>query len=246
MIIISIICFIILLVIFNPAPFRGDWSTASRESANLVLSPHINTDAQVYIFSAKAFAWRGKFSVHTWIATKEKNADNFLTYNVLMWANYFGADGVVLVQKDLPDRFWYGSAPKIIFSATGQKAEKMIPEIYAASSSYPYQKLYRAYPGPNSNTFISYIMREVQGFNISLPSNAIGKDWLCGKTNLEKKFFAISESKTGLQFSLYGMLGIIVGVIDGIEINIIGLSFGIDFLRPALKLPIVGRVGFAK
>ncbi len=65
--------------------------------------------------------------------------------------------------------------------------------------------------------------------------------WLCGK-----KFFAISESGTGLQFSLYAMLGIIVGLREGIEINIIVLSFGIDFLRPALKLPMVGRFGMRK
>jgi hypothetical protein len=74
-----------------------------------------------------------------------------------------------------------------------------------------------------------------------LPNNAIGKDWLCGKI-----FFAISESGTGLQFSLYAMLGVIVGLSEGIEINIIGLSCGIDFLRPALKLPIIGRVGLKK
>lgn len=128
----------------------------------------------------------------------------------------------------------------MIFCAGGKKAEA-IPQIYKSVNSYPYQKFYRAYPGPNSNTFISHVIRSVKGFNMPLPNNAIGEDWLCGK-----KFFAISESGTGLQFSLYAMLGIIVGLREGIEINIIVLSFGIDFLRPALKLPMVGRFGVRK
>jgi hypothetical protein len=40
------------------------------------------------------------------------------------------------------------------------------------------------------------------------------------------------------------MFGIMIGLLDGIEINLFGLSLGIDFLYPALKLPIIGRVGF--
>jgi hypothetical protein len=35
------------------------------------------------------------------------------------------------------------------------------------------------------------------------------------------------------------------GVDEGIELNVLGLAFGIDFLRPALKLPGIGRVGMA-
>jgi len=31
---------------------------------------------------------------------------------------------------------------------------------------------------------------------------------------------------------------------EGIEINILGLTFGIDFWMPAIKLPFVGRLGF--
>ena len=213
-----------------------DWQTASRESAGIVALAHLEPKAQVQIYTAKAFSWRGKFSVHTWIATKEKNADSYLVYHVLMWGAHYGK-GVVVVEKDLPDRYWYGAKPKIIFCMAGEKAEKIIPQIYAAVNSYPYQNFYRAYPGPNSNSFVSHVIRSVKGLNVVLPSNAIGKDWLCGR-----KFFAISESKTGVQFSFYAMLGFTIGLLDGIEINIIGLSFGIDFLKPALKLPIIGRV----
>ena len=222
---------------------QNSWDKASRDSAKLVPPALKTPEAQVQIYSAKAYSWRGKFSQHTWIATKEKDADSYLVYYVVLWGKHFGADGVVVVQQDLPDRLWYDAQPEIIFSASGDKAEKMIPQIQAAIKSYPYQDFYRAYPGPNSNTFVSYVIRNVGDLKASLPNNAIGKDWLCDDSGV--KFFARSESKTGVQFSFYGMFGIVVALVEGIEVNILGLSFGIDFLHPAIKLPAIGRVGFS-
>ena len=242
MILTGIILFVAALVYFNPQATALSWEEASRESSNLAPLAHIDKEAQVQIYSAKAFSWRGKFSRHTWIATKEKDAESYLVYHVLLWGTYFGSDGVVVIQEDIPDRFWYGAKPEIIFSASGKEAENLIEPIKAAVKSYPYQKLYRAYPGPNSNTFVSHVIRQIPDLKIALPNNAIGKDWLCDENGV--KFFAFSESKTGVQFSFYGMFGIIVAMVEGIEINILGLTFGIDFLHPAIKLPAIGRVGF--
>lgn len=230
------------LIYFNPKASNRNWSEASRESANLVALATEDLEAKVQIYSAKAYSWRGKFSQHLWIATKEKNAESYLVHYVVLWAQYFGADGVVVTQADLPDRLWYDAKPQIIYAISGKEAEEIIPQIYQAIKTYPYPKTYRAYPGPNSNTFVSYVVREVPNLKVALPNNAIGKDWLCNQNGV--KFFALSESKTGVQFSLFGIFGLTIGVVEGIEINLIGLSFGIDFLHPALKLPGVGRVGF--
>jgi hypothetical protein len=41
-------------------------------------------------------------------------------------------------------------------------------------------------------------------------------------------------------------LGAILAVVEGIEINILGLSAGFDLLRPALRLPGLGRIGVGK
>lgn len=226
-----------LIILLQPSPMNLDWKTASRQSARIAPLPELSPEAQVQIYSAKAFSWRGKFSVHTWIATKEKNAQSYVVYHVLMWAARSG-NGVVSITEDIPDRYWYGAKPSMIFSVSGSQAEKMIPKIYDAAKSYPYPNFYRAYPGPNSNTFVSHIMRLVSGFNVELPSNAIGKDWI-----FDAKFFGPSETRSGIQFSLWGMFGFTIGLKEGIEVNIIGLSFGIDFLRPAIKLPFIGRIG---
>ena len=42
---------------------------------------------------------------------------------------------------------------------------------------------------------------------------------------------------------LGGLLGLMVGREEGVELNILGLIFGIDPLGPAIKLPMVGRIG---
>jgi hypothetical protein len=46
-----------------------------------------------------------------------------------------------------------------------------------------------------------------------------------------------------VQVSLLGLLGLVAGWEDGLEVNVLGLSFGLDVKDPALKLPIVGRLG---
>jgi len=71
-----------------------------------------------------------------------------------------------------------------------------------------------------------------------LPSTAIGKDLLVNGSPLGR-----TPSGTGFQISFFGALGFALALQEGLEINFLGLVFGIDFLRPALKLPFVGRLG---
>ena len=48
---------------------------------------------------------------------------------------------------------------------------------------------------------------------------------------------------TGIEASLWGLLGIKIGWIEGLEINVLGLVAGLDLRQPALKLPAFGRLG---
>ena len=217
---------------------QTDWRTARNDSAHLAPLPSIEKEAVVQIYGAKTINWRGYFSLHCWVAVKEKNGAEYTTYHVVGWRTQRGL-GTIREEKDIPDRYWYGATPHIIASYTGEKAEKMIPQIQAAVKSYPYPNFYRAWPGPNSNTFVSHIIRSVPGMGVELPSNAIGKDWIA-----KADVVGWSETKTGVQFSLLGALGFTLGLGEGVEVNVLGLSFGVDFWRPALKLPFVGRLGF--
>lgn len=222
---------------FSSCAQTSDWRTATKESAKIAPLPNVEREAVVQIYAAKTVSWRGYFSVHTWVATKEKNAEDYITYHVIGWRTQRGLPAV-RVEKDIPDRHWFGAKPILVASYIGEKAQRMIPEIEKAVKSYPYHEQYRAWPGPNSNTFVAHIVRSTPGMQIELPSNAIGKDWI-----YKGQLIGWSESKTGVQFSLLGALGFTVGLAEGIEFNLLGLSFGVDFYRPAIKLPLVGRLG---
>src|SRR5205814_9584426 len=88
------------------------------------------------------------------------------------------------------------------------------------------------------NTFMAYIGRQVPELRLDLPSNAIGKDY-----PVKGAFIDHTPSGTGYQMSLFGVLGVAFGREEGIELNVLGLNFGIDFFHPAVKLPFVGRLG---
>lgn len=225
------------VVLISSCAQSSDWRTATKESANIAPLPEKEKEAVVQIYAARTVSWRGTFGVHSWLALKEKNASQYTTYHVIGWRTQRGL-GTIRIEKDIPDRHWFGAKPELIASYIGPKAEVMIPQIEAAVKSYPYPDHYRVWPGPNSNTFISHINRNVPGMGVELPPNAIGKDWI-GDGDL----IGWSESNTGVQVSLLGALGLTVGLAEGVEVNVLGLSFGVDFYRPALKLPLVGRVG---
>jgi hypothetical protein len=214
---------------------RGlDWQTADRSSAGLLPSPAEHPDAMVRVFAARTVRWRGIFAVHTWIVVKERNAPRYTRYDYTAWGepiriNGFAADGR-----------WFGSAPDTIAAADGDAAATMIPRIQSAIESYKPRSYgdYRAWPGPNSNTFVAAVMSAVPELRVALPPTAIGKDFPYGGEVL-----ALTPSGTGIRATLGGYLGLTVGWVEGVEINLLGAVLGVDVRRPAIKLPGIGRLG---
>ena len=123
----------------------------------------------------------------------------------------------------------------------GEGVDGLIARVQAAVESYPYPTSYRTWPGPNSNTFTAYLGRAVPELRLDLPATAIGKDFIPGGLPA-----AMAPSGTGVQLSLFGLLGVLAGVEEGLELNVLSLTFGVDVKRPALKLPVVGRLGFSR
>ena len=116
----------------------------------------------------------------------------------------------------------------------------MLPQIEAAIETYPHADRYRAYPGPNSNTFIAHIARSVPDLALDLPPTAIGKDY-----RPLHALIGAAPSGRGIQVNLLGLGGLILSSEEGIELNVLGLGLGIDLFDPALRLPGVGRIGAA-
>jgi hypothetical protein len=218
-------------------PTAGDWRTATHRSMGLAPDPASYPDAVVQAYASHTFGWRGAFAVHTWLAAKPAGADHYTRYEVIGWRARSGHSAVSVTNMPAPDTEWYGSAPRLIRDLRGADAEAVIGKLEAAVASYPYPDVYRAWPGPNSNTFLAHLGRAVPELRLTLPSTAIGKDYLpLGEV------FARTPSGTGYQASLSGLLGVSLGVDEGFELNILGLVAGIDFAHPAFKLPGIGRV----
>ena len=54
----------------------------------------------------------------------------------------------------------------------------------------------------------------------------------------------MTDSGTGVEVNLWGVLGLKLGWVEGIEINVLGLVAGLDVRDPGIKLPGFGRIGF--
>ena len=204
-------------------------------------APDANTDeAIIQVYAARASRWRGAFGVHTWIATKRTDERSYTRLEVIGYRVYRGGDAV-RVRNGIPDSMWFGSKPTLLREIRGDESvDAMIDKLIFAASDYPYNNFYRVWPGPNSNTFIAYLARQVPELRLELPSTAIGKDYLPNGS-----LVGYTPSNTGVQFSAGGYLGILAGFEEGLELNLAGLTAGVDFYPPAIKLPGVGRIGFS-
>jgi hypothetical protein len=224
------------LVFLVGAAMGADWRTASREPAGIAPDPETTREAVIQVYAARAFSWRGYFGVHSWIAVKKTDALRFVIYEVIGWRAYHGVS-VVSISHRAADSRWFGALPEIIADLRGDGVDEMIERVDAAARDYPYADEYRVWPGPNSNTFTAHVARAVPELKVDLPPTAIGKDYLPRGSVL-----ATTPSGTGVQFSLFGLAGLLVGAEEGIEVNLLGLTFGVDPLDLALKLPGFGRI----
>ncbi len=175
--------------------------------------------------------------VHSWIAVKPTGAPAYTRYEVIGWGVDRGLPAI-RVNRTGPDNYWFGSRPDRLVDLRGLGVDEIIAKIEAAVAAYPNPDAYRTWPGPNSNTFIAFIGRQVPELRLHLPPTAIGKDYLPGGALLAR-----SPSGSGGQLSILGVVGVLAAREEGFELNVLGLTLGVDARIPALKLPGLGRVG---
>lgn len=229
----------LLALMVGRSVIAQDWRSASKESVGLAPDPAATPEAVVQVYGARTWGWRGNFGVHTWVAVKPEKALAYTVYEVIGWRLRW-SDTVVAIHKRAADARWYGNAPELYADKRGAEAEKLIPRIDAAARAYPHAKEYSAWPGPNSNTFTAWITRAVPELEADLPPTAIGKDYL------GDSLFGSAPSGRGMQISLGGLFALTASGVEGLELNLLGLTFGINPFDPALKLPLVGRLGPAR
>jgi hypothetical protein len=153
-----------------------DWRTASRDSAGIAPDPAATPEAVLHVYGADAWGWRGWFAIHTWIAVKGTGATEYTVYDVVGWRGRRGQP-VMRVYRDLPDRYWYGEKPRLLKAHQGEGVDQLIAAVDRAARDYPWQHTYKAFPGPNSNTFTAWIAKQVPALELDLPFSAIGSGY---------------------------------------------------------------------
>ncbi|MGL3606313.1 DUF3750 domain-containing protein [Rhizobium sp. G187] len=210
------------------------WRDADWSSTGLLPEASTAPEPAIYVFSAMTGGLKGAVASHAWIVTKARNGE-YKRYDKVGWGN------PIRLNNYPADGRWYSNMPRQVLKIEGADAERLIPKVEAAIKSYPYARPggYRIYPGPNSNTFVAHVLRQVPELGTVLPSDAVGRDYLP-----EGGFYALDEDGRDLHLSLGGYAGLSVGARSGFEVNFLGLVAGLDFSKPALKVPGFGPIGF--
>jgi len=227
----------VFALLFGEIDLDTHWRDARLDSTGMAPDPRDTPEAVVQVYAARAYNWRGAFGSHSWISVKPEHGRHYTVYQLIGWQLRSSRSAVSIREGGPADFLWFNSEPTLLVEHRGAEAEKMIPLIEQAVSDYPYPHQYRVWPGPNSNTFIAWVARQVPALRLDLPATAIGKDYLANG-----HWTAPMPSGTGSQFSLYGLLGAGLAWEEGIEFNLLGLSFGIDVNDRALRVPGWGHI----
>jgi hypothetical protein len=114
--------------------------------------------------------------------------------------------------------------------------KQLFGEAWPKGKTHTWRYEYEAWPGPNSNTFVATLLREVPGLSSELDHNSVGKDWAAG--------VRVGRTDAGLGFGIdSAYLGAAAGLRQGVELHLIGLTTGVSLWPPAVKIPFLPRIG---
>lgn len=213
--------------------WADSWRTADWGSSRLLPEAAAVPDATVMILAARTGRWKSIFAEHMSIVLKPQGAGSWTRYDVVGW-------GMPVRRNAYPaDAFWYGNQPYVAARISGAEAAALIPAIERAVAAYPYSARgsYTVWPGPNSNSFVAWVVRSTPGFDVELPPAAVGKDYLGHGLAIGR-----AASGTGFVISAWGAAGLTLAWEEGLEINLLGTTIGIDPNDLAVKLPSLGKL----
>jgi len=212
----------------------GSWHSADWSSSGLLPLAADDGDAAIYVMAARTGGLKGALAVHSWVVTKEAGSERYTRYDKVGWGS------PIRVNAYAADGRWYSNTPDILLALHGDEAARLIPRIEAAVTDYPHAGRgdYNIWPGPNSNSFVAHVLREVPELGITLPPEAVGRDYRSWD-----KVVTLTPDWRNLEISFGGYAGLGLGVLHGVEIRLAGLVFGLDIARPGIKLPGFGRIG---
>lgn len=207
------------------------WRTADWSSSGVLAPAPSVPQAFVAVLSARTGGLKGAVSEHSWIVVKEKGASAYERWDKVGW-------GTPVRRNEFPpDGRWYSNRPHFVFSAEGDAAERLIPKLRAAIAAYPFSRRggYHIFPGPNSNSFVAFVMRQVPEIDVALPPVSVGRDY-----PTDGRLAFLDPDGRDAHLSLFGYAGISAGWKSGFEFNLLGLVVGLDVRRIGIKVPAFG------
>ena len=214
------------------AGWPASWHSADWSSTQTLPAARDDGAAMVRIYAARSGRWKSIFAVHHWIILKPAGGE-YSRYEVVGWGR------PVRLNNYPPDGRWYSNEPFVVHEVRGRKAGELIPQIIDAVADYEWQThgSYSVWPGPNSNTFVAHVLRQVPQLAAEMDPAGIGKDYLGPGFTI-----APTPSGTGWQVSLWGLAGAAIARKEGVELHFLGATIGFEFDSLAIKLPGIGRI----
>ena len=168
-----------------------------------------------------------KIARHAYIAVREAPDDKWTIWECCSPGSH---------TRSSPFQPSFGDEVRLHAVITGTRARKAAKCLGPATEKYGDPK-YWMWPGPNSNTYVEAMTRECD-IPATLPSTAVGKDHrgLIGAS--------VTSEGTGVQIET-PIIGVKIGLKEGIELHLFGLAIGVDLWPPAIIVPLgEGRLGF--
>ena len=119
---------------------------------------------------AARIPWIGTVAHHHWLVVSEPSCTT--RWEVWQRSSAGGESWGHLHRNLLPPRQGVGNgASWLVASFDGEAADRLAHRLLAATIDYPWRHLYRFWPGPNSNTFVQWVL----GDQLELPWRGIGR-----------------------------------------------------------------------
>jgi hypothetical protein len=124
--------------------------------------------ARVY---AASFPFTEGIATHPWFVVKPADSSRFERWEVGFWTG----EPYGFVHKDLfPPEHDVGIAgSRILAELLGTEAESVVDFIRQESPHYPCKDFYVLLPGPNSNTYLQWVLDNTS-WQVDLPPTAVG------------------------------------------------------------------------
>lgn len=127
------------------------------------------------------------FAVHPWVViTKNNQSDRYEIIHKkydekerfgFVYKNFY-KNPQQGIKKSLRNmEYWTSKKIAEIDGDENSLAHRMYDFIHDVSPYYPHKATCKIFPGPNSNTYINWILKKFPEANIKLPWNAFGKNF---------------------------------------------------------------------